>query len=436
MHYKDINVEEFDKLEPQVTSSDPNVRKLARVLRIQRRIETLKKQSEPNSEEEQIATKTQLDIQILKSVEQLEKLLIEGEELITNVGIGNDAREILRRDRELKQKNNLIEQIENEVAEAERQYEVIENRWVELLSLHDPLDIHDGIVEQKNRCKRLIIQKNDMIATLRDDLRRKDVQFDRDQVQQKEDMSMLVNRVDKQIVFMKKAYNDELKLIELAVIDEKNNMVEASLEHWNELYKQRQDLEENNMEQKIKLQEQYLLDLSKNRVENEELFRETKITLEYENQILQQELVQMKAFFLLNGEKLNYNYQILKQREEENVIIKAQYKRLISKLRDELNSLRQEGENFRQAADDKSKRLTNELIKSRNSVFVVEKKADLLKTLSETKYSQVWKHNEDAAKNKLQDILTTDRIISEQLLGINWVCSENICSNNKLINCI
>ena len=49
----------------------------------------------------------------------------------------------------------------------------------------------------------------------------------------------------------------------------------------------------------------------------------------------------MKATFQLNQEKLEYNFQILKKRDEENTITKSQQKRKITKLHDVLNALRQ-----------------------------------------------------------------------------------------------
>lgn len=416
----DDNIEE---IEPLVTSPDPNVRKLARTLRIQRRIESIKKQHEPLTEQEQDANKTPLDVQILKSAEQLEKLLIEGEELISNVGVGNDGREVIRRKSDAEKRNNLIEQIQNEALNAEAQYDVIEERWVELLLNNDPLDIHDGIQEQNSRCKNLIRQKNEMIVTLRNEIDRKEKEFERDQVQQKEDIVMLANRIDKQVDLMKNAYKNELKLIELAVSEERIKLIETNFGYWNKLYKQRKELEENNMINRNKLQEQFLQDLQDNRVENEEIFRDTKIALENNNQVLQQELEHLKAFCLLNGEKLNYNYQIIKKREDENIIIRNQQKRLLNKLRDELNALRAKGEEYRKQADVRAEKLIHEIKRLRNSVFSVESKADLLKQVNDSKYLAVWKHNEDKAKEKFHQILTTDRTISEQLLGVDWVCT-------------
>lgn len=413
--------EELEQLEPQVTSSDPNVRKLARALRIQRRIEAIKKQNEPLTQEEEEAKRSSVEVQILKSAQQLENLLIEGEELITNIRVGNDGREVVRRDKESEQRSILIKQIEDEVTEAEKNYQEIEERWIELLLQNDPLDIHDGIAEQKDHCKDLIKQKDSMIASLREEVDRMENEFEYDQIQQKEDIEMLASRMDKQVELMKSAYRNELKLIETASANERLKIMEENLAHWNELYKQRNELEEKNMINKNKQQDQFLYDLKTNRDRNEELYRATKIALENENEVLQQELEHLKAFCLLNGEKLDYNYQIIKRREDENLIIRAQQKRIINKLRDEFNSLRSKGDQYKKNSEEKAGRIRHEIKRLRNSVFSTEAKADLLKQTSEKKYQEVWQYNEDLAREKLSQIFTIDRIIYEQLLGVDWV---------------
>ena len=48
-------------------------------------------------------------------------------------------------------------------------------------------------------------------------------------------------------------------------------------------------------------------------------------------QILEQQLQQMKATYQLNQEKLEYNFQVLKKRDEENTITKSQQKRKITR---------------------------------------------------------------------------------------------------------
>lgn len=65
--------------------------------------------------------------------------------------------------------------------------------------------------------------------------------------------------------------------------------------------------------------------------EHEEKYRETRIRLETDIQTLEQELENVKATCLLNSEKLDYNYQLLKKREEEKIYVKSHQKRKLNK---------------------------------------------------------------------------------------------------------
>merc|ERR550519_2839838 len=76
------------------------------------------------------------------------------------------------------------------------------------------------------------------------------------------------------------------------------------------------------------------------RVQDAEEYNMVKIKLEKDVQTLEQNLQQMKATYQLNQEKLEYNFQVLKKRDEENTISKSQQKRKITRLQDLLNNLR------------------------------------------------------------------------------------------------
>ena len=66
----------------------------------------------------------------------------------------------------------------------------------------------------------------------------------------------------------------------------------------------------------------------------------TKIKLETDVQILEQQLQSMRASYQLNQEKLEYNFKILKKRDDENTITNSQQKRRLTRLQDNLNNLR------------------------------------------------------------------------------------------------
>lgn len=86
--------------------------------------------------------------------------------------------------------------------------------------------------------------------------------------------------------------------------------------------------------------EDYIKQLEQLRISDSEEYNLVKIKLETDVQVLEQQLQQMRVTYLLNQEKLEYNYQVLKKREEENGTILGAQKRKINRLADHLNLLR------------------------------------------------------------------------------------------------
>ena len=91
----------------------------------------------------------------------------------------------------------------------------------------------------------------------------------------------------------------------------------------------------------MELTDKYTAELDEIRQRGAEEFAIIKDKLERDVSTHEQQLQQMKAIYQLNQEKLVYNHEILRNREDENNIIKAQQKRKITKLQDNLNTQRQ-----------------------------------------------------------------------------------------------
>jgi dynein regulatory complex protein 1 len=94
------------------------------------------------------------------------------------------------------------------------------------------------------------------------------------------------------------------------------------------------------MDERAKRIEDYITQLEQLRVNDSEEYNLVKIKLETDVQVLEQQLQQMRVTYQLNQEKLEYNYQVLKKREEENGTILGAQKRKINRLADHLNLLK------------------------------------------------------------------------------------------------
>lgn len=378
------------------------------------------RQNIPEGEEDKEEEKSLIQKQIQKSTELLEKLLLEGDELVTNVRVANDAREADRREEEGMLREKVIEKLEEEATSAKMMFDEIADKWSAVLKYNDPLHINDEMINQREKCEELIRQKDGIIAMLRDELKQAENKFSNDQVKQNEDISTLANRIEKQVILMRRAYSQELQLIEDAVMMERKILVEMNNDKWEELYQKRQVEEESNSQKKFEQLEEFENEINRLRRDFQEKFRSVKIKLERDAENLQQEFEKIKALSLLNSEKLDYNYQILRKREDENIIIKSQQKRRINKLQDVVNGLRKKTREYDADSKTQIEKLTQQIHKLQNDVVKIENKADHFQISNDVMFHQVWNLNKKEADDILKQILDADRVINEQLLGAQW----------------
>ena len=86
------------------------------------------------------------------------------------------------------------------------------------------------------------------------------------------------------------------------------------------------------MEERAGRIENFIYQQEQLRIHDAEEYNLVKIKLETDVKVLEQQLQQMRATYQLNIEKLEYNYQVLKKREEENGTILSSQKRKITRL--------------------------------------------------------------------------------------------------------
>ncbi|GLH09093.1 Dynein regulatory complex protein 1 homolog [Gryllus bimaculatus] len=414
--------EEPRKKDPQVTSTDPIERKLARRLRIQKRLEQVKKTRDGRevSEEGEESIKTPIEQQIADSMVTLDHLIQDGQEQVTNIRVANDAREVKRRQEQAEARIVRMKLVEDEARESLEKLEEINQKWREISNYRDPLDIYSDMEKQKVKCEELLQAKNEVIEKLNKELDKNDEFFRRDQKRQKEDLNLLAERIDNHINMMSKAYRQELAMLDEVIKVEQSELVESTNKEWEELYKERDKEEVVNMKKKFELIIDFEKEMDTIHVEHQEKYREAKMRLEADIRVLQQELEKIKALCLLNSEKLDYNFLILKKRDAENIIMKAHQKRRINKLQDVVNKLRARIEEAERTTKAEKQRLTDEVLKLHNNIIDIGRKADQFAEVNDKKYNQVWEMNENIAKDLLEKILTADRVIHEQQLGLPW----------------
>ncbi|RVE42408.1 hypothetical protein evm_012945 [Chilo suppressalis] len=377
--------------EPQVTSQDPSERKAARALRIKRRQEALRRAEQPTEEAAIDEEPGPIEQATAAAAEELQRLTLDGAAKVTNVKVTTDEREVIRRAHFADKMRDSNQKIEEEATQAQTQYEAISNRWGPMLEIKDPLDIDAAMKEQKKKCDDLLNQKNTLISELKDDLTRMDQAYYDDLDKQDKDIKELSDRIEKQVTIMQRAYEKQLSLIEQAINIEREIMVDHNNKRWEALYKQRDREEVAHMEYKFEQLEEHKQEIEAIMWDHHQKYRDAKIELESLIQELQKELEKLKATCIINTEKIGYNYQVLKKREEENVFVRSQQKRKLNKMSDIANSLRAK---IRKAAEDgaiEEMKADQEIVKLMQAMDDLEKKSYHFSKANHFKFSQVWR---------------------------------------------
>ncbi|KAG5313008.1 DRC1 protein, partial [Pseudoatta argentina] len=407
-----------DTEELSVTSLDPSERKLARRIRIQQRLEVLAKKLD--IEDEEIIEKTLTERQILASSDLLENLSMESDEVVTSVKVANDARELQRRREAQEIRRKLLKQLEEDDKECMERYQKINEKWSNILASKDPLDIHAEMKAQNAKCLEILERKDAVIEQLQEELENADLKFVNDQKSQNEDVDLLINRVDNQMNIMTTAYRRELSLINDAIDSEYKILLENLSEKWEALYKKLQENSLAGLDRRKKIMQEYEEEMKKVMIEHQEEFRAQKISFELEIQKLEQEMENTKALCFMNIEKLDYNYAVLKRREDENTIVKNQQKRRLNKLQDIANGLKKNYAELEENTRLEIQKFTDQVIKTHKNILDLIEKSNHFTRINDKKFIQIWDMNEEKANELLDKILNADKIIYEQLLGIEW----------------
>lgn len=126
------------------------------------------------------------------------------------------------------------------------------------------------------------------------------------------------------------------------------------------------------------------------------------------------------ATYQLNKEKLDYNLQVLIERNKEHSAIQSSYKNRLNRLRETLNTLMAKYAKLDNKYKQENEDLTSDYKKLTRQFKDLQEKYHHFQEADEKKFKEVWKMNEFDANNLITQILECDRVIHEQQLGIGW----------------
>ncbi|KAI4587447.1 hypothetical protein MJG53_005234 [Ovis ammon polii x Ovis aries] len=392
-------------LGPSVHSDNPQERIQARRLRIAARLEARRREAlgeyldgKKESEEDQSKSYKQKEESRLK----LAKLLLCGTELVTNIQVAADIREIHRRVEEEEIKRQRLEKLENEVKTSQDKFDEITMKWEEGKQRRIPQELWEMLNAQQ-------------------ELKMKDDQYVKDLKKQSDDICLLLERMEEQVKNVMKTFRQELQNIEKAFEVERQELLTSNKKKWERALQAHNAKELEYLMNRIKKVEDYEKQLNKQRIWDCEEYNTIKIKLEQDVQILEQQLQQMKATYQLNQEKLEYNFQVLKKRDEESTVIKSQQKRKINRLHDVLNNLRSKYNKQVKQFQEENQSLTSDYKRLVLQFKELQKAMRHFALIDDKQFREIWLMNEEEAKDLINRAFDVDRIINTHHLGLPWM---------------
>ncbi|KAK2171357.1 hypothetical protein NP493_1066g02024 [Ridgeia piscesae] len=424
---------EDEEIGPSIDSADPEERIAARRLRITKRLEQLRRAQLGEDDAANKDVKEELSIsrkQMEESRHRLLRLVEDGYELVTNIRDATDAREGEWRTDEDEIKRQRKDRLDAEAKSGSEKFDEITKKWESALQKEIPQDLQEMLTQQKSACDAMIDEKNKLITDFQLELKSKDDQYVKDLKRQAEDIDLIIERMDEQVKELTRAYREELGEIETAFVAERSELLEANMNRWKAGVQSRLDKELDYLSTREKRVDDYEDQLRHLRVQDAEEYNMVKIKLETDVQILQQQLQQMKATYQLNQEKLEYNFQVLRKRDEENTITKSQQKRKITRLQDVLTNMRIKLAKQEKQYKEENQQLTDDYKRITEQFKEIQHKSMHFMATDQKKFHEIWLMNEEECKELVKKLLEEERVIYEQQLGLPWTAPDLAFTEN------
>ena len=301
-----------------------------------------------------------------------------------------------------------------------RQNATVAIKWSEIFEKKTHEELAEGIEQQRSACKQIISSKDEMIDEFGAELRMKEAEYGKSIEKHDEVVNLLLSCSSRQFGLLRTTLDEEIHGVEGALMHERKQRMQSQRQESDSLMEEQRHRQEGYFEaRQLRVQETQRL-LEAQRLSDAKDYQALKLRLEAEIERLEHELEAVRATYHLDGEKLEYDYKILVEREAENAAtIQAQRKKL-ARMTDMLSSLKEQYAREERCYRAENHELTEEYIRIAAQVKELRNKTEHFERVDAKRYHDVWQLDRQTIGDLMRKILQADKIIHTQQLQLSW----------------
>jgi len=237
---------------------------------------------------------------------------------------------------------------------------------------------------------------------------------------QGEDVELTIHNMRQQFYQLRDMYLGELNEVEGKYDQDRGDLLRNNKGEIDKKSNRHAELEKKIVEDREATEKRNMDEIEKLRIDYAKSYADKKISMETEIQNLEKCLEDMKALYLLNTEKLDYNFKVLKEKDEENTILtnilknkKRNYSNRLTKARNDYKEIDRKFKHENKSLTEEYKRITRQFKELQNK-FKHFEKAD------KDRYEEIKKMNEAEIHELKEKIVKCDKTVHIQQLGMQW----------------
>ncbi|XP_037026905.1 dynein regulatory complex protein 1 homolog [Bradysia coprophila] len=374
-----------------------------------------------------------VEVLMLEHNLELEKLHQKGNDLMTNIRVSCEQRQLEQRKREKTYEEGMLEHMQEKSVGIEEKLSKIHDRWATLRSRHndEPSKFLKTLKLLQTQILEVMQERDDIIQTIKNDLIRINASHTSMLEKQDYDLHYLMQRVNNYLKHLKQCYARQILKLDETINqfhqDEYERLYKCRHEFSNEIIVGK-DITSmlDNIDKKYDAEREYQASLQikfrELRTEYDEVTHSFRMIMEKDQENMEMELEEKTATYFSNSLKFNYNYQVLEKKNTENanqIVYEAQ-KKIWLKLVNLASNLRKEISETKNTFKTKSFEIEDNCQKIRDRLSKLEVKAKIAIRDNESKFQNILKMNLEEANDLLSQICAFNKIFFKEHLGIRW----------------